>query len=172
MDTTSIVFLDIALDDPTLEDAFFAWWTEAKSLLAERAKPVRLELLVAARGRYSILLETHFAGAFNLVAKDRPWQELDARRPRGTLTPRELRIWHDGEGTRDISTTTLRAWLAERERGQRDFVLADALGAESFAEKHIPGSVSLPVATLDAEAAARVIGPKDRRVVIYCGSYG
>ena len=170
--TSAIVLIDIALEDPNHEDAFFSWCAEAKALLAERVKPVRLELLVERRGRYTVLIEAQFAGGFNLVVKDKPWQELEARRPRSTLSARELRIWHDGEGVRDITTNTLRTWLADRAAGKRDFAFFNAVSPESHAEKHIPGSVNLPAATIDAETAARVLGPKDRMVVIYCGSYG
>ena len=173
METAAIVLLDLTLESPTEEEAFFSWWAEARALLAERAKPIRLELLVAARGIYTVLLETRFPGGFKLVAKDRPWQELDARRPRGTLAARELRVWHEAEdGTRDITTSTLRAWLAERTAGKRDFLLVNALPAETFAEEHIPGSLSLPTATIDAETAARVLGDKERTVVLYCANYG
>src|SRR5262249_28757450 len=96
MHTSAIVLIDIALEDPNHEDAFLSWCAEAKALLAERVKPVRLELLVEKRGRYTVLIEVQFAGGFSLVTKDKPWQELEARRPRSTLSARELRIWHDG----------------------------------------------------------------------------
>lgn len=172
MRTTAIVLLEIALADPKEEDVFFGWWAEAKKLLSERVKTTRLDLLISDRGRYTVSLEAQFPGGFKLVAKDRPWQELDSRRPRGTLTVRELRVWHDGEGTRDITMTTLRAWLADRAAGRRDFVLVDALPPESFAAKRIPGSVNLPKAAADAERAASVIGSKDQTVVIYCADYG
>ena len=170
MHSTAIVLLEIALRDKNEEQAFFAWWGEAKALLGERAKPVRLELLVSARGVYTILLETRVPGGFNVVAKDRPWQELDARRPASTMTVRPTRIWHD-EGTRDITTSTLRAWLAERAAGKRDFLLVDALPAADFAERHIPGALSLPTPTIDAETAARVLGAPDRTVIVYCRDY-
>src|SRR5262249_9195101 len=139
METGAIVLCDIVLESPTDEDTFLSWFAEARALLTERAKPIRLHLLAPGRGVYTGLLQTRLRGAYKLVAQDRPWQELNARRPRGTLAARELRVWHEAEdGTRDVTTTTLRAWLAERTAGKRDFLLVNALPADAFAEKHIP----------------------------------
>jgi len=168
MQPSAVVLLEIALANPADEAEFFAWWADARSLLGERAKPLRLDLLVTARGRYTVVLETAYPGAFGIVEKDRPWKDLDARRPEGTLAARELRVWHE---PLNLSTATFAAWLDERRAGTRDFVLVDALPERSFAEKHIPGSVSLPVAEITAESAARVLGAKDRTVVIYCAGY-
>lgn len=168
MEPSAVVTLDIALDDPTQEDAFFAWWSEARTLLEERAKALRVDLLTAARGRYTILIETVFPRSFRLVAQDHPWQELDARRPKGTLSAHEQRVLRP---QRDITTSTLRGWLERRAAGTFDFVLVDALPAHDFAEKHIAGAVSLPAASIDAATAQAVLGGKERTVVAYCAGY-
>src|SRR5215831_857693 len=146
MGPSAVVHIDIRLDDPDGEDDLLAWWSDAEKLLARRARPLRLELLVIGRGRYRIELATALPGGFAIVAADRPWRELAARRPPGALEVTELRVFRAG---RDVTTSTLRGWLAERERGQRDFVLLDVLPARSFARRHIPGAASLPVETID-----------------------
>jgi rhodanese-related sulfurtransferase len=168
MEPSAVVILDITLDDPTKEDEFFAWWPEARAVLEDRAKALRVDLLTATRGRFSVLVETAFPGGFKLVAADRPWQDVDARRPKGTLTARELRVLRP---KRDISTATLREWLGQRAAGKFDFVLVDALPARDFAEKHIAGASSLPAASVDAATAETVVGGKERTVVVYCRDY-
>jgi rhodanese-related sulfurtransferase len=169
MRATAVVQIDVSIDNPAEERDLFAWWADARRLLAERARPLRLELLVSGRGRYQIELAAAFPGGVKLVTQDRPWLELEARRPRGALAIRELRLWRDGT---DLNTTTLRAWLAERAAGTRDFVLANALTERSFAQRRIQGSVSLPAAAITADLAERVIGGRNRPVVVYCAGYG
>ena len=168
MRATAVVQIDVGIDNLSEEKDFFAWWADARRLFAERARPLRLELLVSGRGRYQIELTSAFPGGVKLVTQDRPWLELDARRPRGTLAIRELRLWRDAT---DLDTTTLRAWLAERAAGTRDFVLANALPERSFAKRRIPGSVSLPAAAITADLAERAIGGRTRPVVVYCAGY-
>jgi rhodanese-related sulfurtransferase len=168
MEPAAVVIVDITLDDPTKEDEFFAWWPEARTVLEERAKALRVDLLSEERGRYTVLVETAFPGAFKIVSEDRPWQELAARRPKGELNARELRLLRP---KRDITTNTLRGWLGQRAAGKFDFVLVDALPARDFAEKHIAGAVSLPAASVDAATAETVVGGKERTVVVYCRGY-
>jgi rhodanese-like protein len=167
MKPSTVTFLDLELSESSDEEAFHAWWREARSLIQERAKPLRLDLLVTARGKYSIVMELQFPGGFKLVSQDRPWQELEARRPPATATVRDARIW----GPHDVTTATLRRWLDDRRAGTRDLVLIDALGEESFAKKHLAGAINLPVATIDAATAAAAIGTKNRQIVVYCGGY-
>jgi rhodanese-related sulfurtransferase len=50
----------------------------------------------------------------------------------------------------------------------RDFTLVDVLPAVSFAEGHIPGAVSLPLAEL-AHLAPTRLSDLDQPVVVYCG---
>ncbi len=47
-------------------------------------------------------------------------------------------------------------------------VLVDTRSAEAFADAHLPGAVSLPHATIDADALAAL--PPDALVVTYCWS--
>jgi rhodanese-related sulfurtransferase len=167
---TAVTHIDIRLDAPHQEDDFIAWWAEAERLLRARARPLRLELLVAGRGRYRIELGAALPGGFAIVAADRPWRDLVARRPPGSLEVTELRVFRAGK---DVTTTTLRTWLAERDAGQRDFVLLDVLPARSFASNPIPGAVHLPVDDMDTARAHEAIGDdRDRAVVVSCRNPG
>jgi rhodanese-related sulfurtransferase len=47
-------------------------------------------------------------------------------------------------------------------------VLVDVLSPESFATRHIPGAVNLPVADI-ARRAAEVLPDRDAAIVAYCG---
>ncbi|MCX7023815.1 MAG: rhodanese-like domain-containing protein [Spirochaetes bacterium] len=67
---------------------------------------------------------------------------------------------------RAISPETAHDLLA----GGKDLVLLDVRTAEEFLEIRIPGAVLLPYDRIDAESAARVIGGKDRIVIVYCRS--
>lgn len=58
--------------------------------------------------------------------------------------------------------------LAAHADGDLPFVLVDARSAEDFATAHLPGAVSLPWRTIDADTAATL--PADRLVVTYCWS--
>jgi hypothetical protein len=168
MKASAVTFLDLELRNPAEEEAFHAWWREARALIQERAKPLRVDLLVIERGKYSVLMEFEFPGGFKIVTQDKPWQELETRRPPAVAGVRNARIL----GEHDIMTARLRDWIDERRAGKRDFVLVDALDAESFAKKHLPGAVTLPSAKITAETAERALGgAKDRPVVIYCAGY-
>jgi hypothetical protein len=171
MPATAIVLLEVTLADPSEEDAFLAWWDEAKALLEARARMERATLAVMARGHYLATVELAFPGAWKIVAADRPWLELEKRRPAAQVAVREGRIWHR-EGVRDVTLTTLRRWLDERAAGTRDLVLLDTLPRATFDQKHLPGAVNVPAAEVDEATAAGAIGAKDRQVVIYCAHYG
>lgn len=47
-------------------------------------------------------------------------------------------------------------------------LLLDVRTRAEYIEVRIPGSVLLPFDAIDAASAARVVGPKDRAVVVYC----
>lgn len=55
-----------------------------------------------------------------------------------------------------------------RRTAEPDFVLIDVLPRESYAEGHIPGARSLPLADVPARAAD-VIPDRSADVVAYCG---
>lgn len=57
---------------------------------------------------------------------------------------------------------------AQRRDAPDEIVLVDTRSAEAYVEAHIPGAVSLPHATIDAEALAAL--PADALVVTYCWS--
>ena len=50
-----------------------------------------------------------------------------------------------------------------------DFVLVDVLSTESFNEKHISKSISLPVDHVK-EKAADVLPDKSKEIIVYCAS--
>ena len=53
--------------------------------------------------------------------------------------------------------------------GPPDFVLVDARSPEAYAEGHLPGAISLPHATIDADAVSRL---PDGPLVVYCWGPG
>ena len=65
---------------------------------------------------------------------------------------------------RAISPRAARDLLASDKNAQ----LLDVRTREEFIEVRIPGSVLLPFDAIDAASAARVVGPNDRPVVVYC----
>lgn len=51
--------------------------------------------------------------------------------------------------------------------------IVDARLPERYADGHIPGALSLPLADFDQDLAAFLAGvPKDRRLITYCNGYG
>ncbi len=55
-----------------------------------------------------------------------------------------------------------------RDLRRRSIVLVDVLSPESFASRHIPGAINLPVADI-ARRAADVLPDRDAAAVVYCG---
>src|SRR6266545_792285 len=165
MEPKAATLVEVVLDRPADEEAFLAWWTDATALLRARGRLARARLAVVGRGKYAISWEFPLPGSFKLTAEDRPWQELEARRPPAHVEIREARLYEREGASIDITTSEMVRWLAERARGERDFVLIDALKPAAFAEKHLPGAVNLPADTIVAENAEQTIGAKDRTVV-------
>ena len=52
-------------------------------------------------------------------------------------------------------------------RGPRPPVLVEALGAEYYADAHLPGAVNLPPRLVD-RLAGRLLPDVDQRIVVYC----
>ena len=72
---------------------------------------------------------------------------------------------------RDYRNKRLVGWeefsqLAKR----RDTLLLDARSADAFAAGHIRGAVNLPLTDFTAQSLARVIGKRDRPILIYCNN--
>jgi len=65
---------------------------------------------------------------------------------------------------RIVDARTLRRWQEEGAAGRKVTVI-DVLPAESFAQSHLPGAISLPLASLAEKASAL---PADARLVTYC----
>ena len=58
----------------------------------------------------------------------------------------------------------------EKMARQPDVLLLDARSADAYAAGHIKGAVNLPFTDFTAESLARVIGDKDRPILIYCNN--
>lgn len=63
-----------------------------------------------------------------------------------------------------ITTRDLKAKIDSRE----DFVLAEVLGPETFAEFHLPGAVNVPVDDTFEENIQKAVPDKSKTVVVYC----
>lgn len=50
-----------------------------------------------------------------------------------------------------------------------DVILINALGADSFRAKHIPGSLNIPAGKVE-EIAEQVLPDKDQEIIVYCSS--
>lgn len=173
MTETAAILLEVRLDDPDNEERFVLWWDAARRLLAEQARLASAELFVLSRGHYRAVLRFPLPGTWDLVERDRRWRDLEAERPEGEMLVVPARIFRREGVPRDITTSELRRWIAERRAGRRDFVLLDVLSAQSFAKRHLPDAVNVPVRELDKARARAVIGDDlDRPVVVYCSGYG
>ncbi|RIQ20507.1 adenylyltransferase/sulfurtransferase MoeZ [Jiangella rhizosphaerae] len=68
-----------------------------------------------------------------------------------------------------ISVAKLKAWLDERERGERDFLLVDVREPNEYEINRIPGAVLIPKGEfLTGEALEKL--PQDKQVVLHCKS--
>ena len=76
-------------------------------------------------------------------------------------------------------TKNVAAHRAERLIGWPEFakmakqpgvLLLDARSADAFAAGHIKGAVNLPLTDFTAQSLARVIGQRDRPILIYCNN--
>nr|WP_246400538.1 adenylyltransferase/sulfurtransferase MoeZ [Jiangella mangrovi] len=68
-----------------------------------------------------------------------------------------------------ISVVKLKAWLDEREAGQRDFLLVDVREPNEYEINRIPGAVLIPKGEfLTGEALEKL--PQDKQVVLHCKS--
>lgn len=53
---------------------------------------------------------------------------------------------------------------------QQGAQLVDVLGAEEFAQDHLPGAINIPLKQLDASSASRL--DPGRPVIVYCNDFG
>lgn len=67
--------------------------------------------------------------------------------------------------------TRLLSWnqFAEAAK-QRGTLVLDARSAEAYAAGHIQGAINLPFTDFTAASLARVIGDRDRKILIYCNN--
>ena len=68
-------------------------------------------------------------------------------------------------------TNILYEEFMEIKRSGEDYVLLDALSVESYNKGHIEGARSMPLGSINEDTAAKAIGAKDAKVVVYCGSF-
>jgi rhodanese-related sulfurtransferase len=67
--------------------------------------------------------------------------------------------------------TISRDELVKLEDRDDDYVLINVLDPESFRDKHIPGSINIPIDDERFLDKVRThVGQKDRTIVVYCGS--
>jgi phage shock protein E len=53
---------------------------------------------------------------------------------------------------------------------QPGVLILDARSASAYAQGHIEGAVNLPFTDFTAESLERIVGPKDRPILIYCNN--
>jgi rhodanese-related sulfurtransferase len=72
---------------------------------------------------------------------------------------------------RDYRNTRLVRWaeFSKLAKG-RDTLLLDARSADAFAAGHIRGAVNLPLTDFTAQSLAKIIGKRDRPILIYCNN--
>lgn len=72
---------------------------------------------------------------------------------------------------RDYRNTRLVGWAEFSRLAKRPgTLLLDARSADAFAAGHIQGAVNLPLTDFTAQSLARVIGKRDRPILIYCNN--
>jgi len=98
--------------------------------------------------------------------------------PAQTPTPRPPNPQIDYAGFQDL-TGNVGTYRAGRLVGWAEFsklakqpgsLLLDARSADAFAAGHIRGAVNLPLTDFTAQSLARVIGNRDRPILIYCNN--
>jgi rhodanese-related sulfurtransferase len=68
-----------------------------------------------------------------------------------------------------VAATIAREQLRAKIDSGADFVLIDVLSPESYARRHLPGAVNIPLSALDA-GTTRLLD-KQRETVVYCASF-
>lgn len=62
--------------------------------------------------------------------------------------------------------------LKQKLDNEEDFVFINVLPEDAFIEKHIPGSINIPVKQDDfKERIQQMVPDKDTEIVVYCASY-
>ncbi len=68
-----------------------------------------------------------------------------------------------------MADTITREELKRKIEAGEDFLLIDVLLADSYAREHLPGAINLPLHDIGDATTASI--PKDREVIVYCGSF-
>lgn len=83
------------------------------------------------------------------------------------LAPAEAVAWFSEALRRHTDASDV---YADLQQGITSIIVIDARSAELYAQKHIPGAVSLPHRTIGPETLARL--PQDKVIVTYCDGIG
>lgn len=83
------------------------------------------------------------------------------------LAPAEAVAWFSEALRRHTDASDV---YADLQQGITSIIVIDARSAELYAQKHIPGAVSLPHRTIGPETRARL--PQDKVIVTYCDGIG
>lgn len=68
--------------------------------------------------------------------------------------------------------TIKREELKKMIESKEDFLLINVLSKESFDEKHIPGSINIPVKNDDFIKRVEILtGTKTKKIVVYCANF-
>ena len=87
--------------------------------------------------------------------------QTDSRNEQTSMTkPLSAETWLEHQ---TISRDELRARLRDR-----SLIILDVLPKEAYAEAHIPGAISLPVAEIETKAR-QAISNLTQEIVVYCG---
>jgi rhodanese-related sulfurtransferase len=68
-----------------------------------------------------------------------------------------------------MAATIAREELKAKTDGGGDFVVIDVLSPESYARRHLPGAVNIPLSGLDAARTKSL--DKERETIVYCASF-
>jgi hypothetical protein len=172
MESTATTLLHVRVDDVGREDELMAWIDRVVTLLERRFRLSDARVLTPARGVVEVVLEFPLPGTWKVARADPRFTALLAACPEGELTETLARRWRAVGNPRDLTTSTLHAWIGTGAAGRRDLVVADARDAARYALRHLPGAVHLPAEHLTAARAEAALGPdRGRRIVVYCSGF-
>jgi len=68
---------------------------------------------------------------------------------------------------KEISRDELKKWMNEN----KDLVLIDVLGEQSYEARHLPGTKNVPRGDNFIERISEIVDDKNRTVVVYCSNF-
>lgn len=144
---------------------------EAVKLLTGVGQPLvgRILLHDALEMRFDVVTVGADAGCASCRPRRKSPSRGSARSLAAEPPAAEARVAEPSATGAAISVDQLRDWLAERARGERDFVLVDVREPHEYQINRIAGSVLVPRAEFRAGRALDLL-PADRLVVLHCKS--